>query len=1076
MEAQVMIPWRLKFSGIRDYTPTVMDFSDKGDHILISGPNGAGKSTVTFCMGGVLYSSKVDLEGLKSNNLPTDQTWRATIELLFKNDGQIKADAPQFVQFRLDIEQKPGDPVKKEFYIQEGEVIDKWERETKYSSGDRNFNFTEYKNQILYKYAVDPDEFYLIWYQKEVNQFAVMHPEERFRIFSEMNGIDRIQKNWEESKELVKETEQTLQEAQSKQGLNKLQLNQKKTELDRYYSRNKRLEEGFKQYISALKWLEKHHLNQINLLREQIETLKEDKEEKINEKQQDIILQAEQREQHEQFQAAISQMESHELELEGKLTRLQEEITNHKDKVEGISKEIEEITKKVERIGMNEEEVNGTLSNAEEKYVSIDASMKEKQQLLESNKQKSDERTPQIAELKVKIDQDSAKEKEARKLLDAYNSSQAVQKEMELNEQRLEKAKDEKGNLVIRKGCLEKELEDLRNNHVYNPRQEVAIQYFQQRNIEVYPLRELIELDETAEPNDEELFDTIKYTVFVNKKDFAAPNDLYHVPLPMIVPEKTITHLPGKHLKIKDHLNNNLYPFAVKAMWWIKSFYENEKPQIQNGMLMDARGIRGPQEEKRIILSEKVLKNYQVQVEDDLDRVGNEMSNLSNEIAELTRINSTLFRTHESLKDAEAFLIKENEREWRKRKHDNLSNEKRELEEKRNEIQADWNWLNEERAEWKLKVETFKKYQEIFNQYEKEKEKITEVSQLNQYLTELEEEKKNKNAQLEQLGSFLNEKRREEKKLNRNIEDMDDTLLYKDREIEAIERQIKNRSEEYLTSEENYSSIKHDTQRLLDSVKQELKDLASELTELPNVTKPEAEDMRESGKIQYAHAANETGIDEAAPENYQKMKEAYDRSATEVKKSTILLEEYTERMQRLKEDLESTINSKVIGVNQKFVHYMSLFGFQAEVDWDMRTDRRNQIHYALYIKARKEGHRGKLEDVSVKARGGKVGKGVSGGEESLSSLLFALALLQTIQATPGYIVLDEFDSALDEGRKDKVFELYEQELKRKMIILTPKSHEAEYLYHFAKAYVVHHNPNIPQSKVFKVKRSEEVLK
>ncbi|MGE9754944.1 AAA family ATPase [Bacillus inaquosorum] len=1071
-----MIPWRLKFSGIRDYTPTVMDFSDKDHHILISGPNGAGKSTVTFCMGGVLYSSKVDLEGLKSNNLPTDQTWRAKIELLFKNDGQIKVDAPQFVQFRLDIEQKPGDPVKREFYIQEGEVIDKWERETKYSSGDRNFNFTEYKNQILYKYAVDPDEFYLIWYQKEVNQFAVMHPEERFRIFSEMNGIDRIQKNWEESKELVKETEQTLQEAESKQGLNKLQLTQKKTELDRYYSRNKRLKEGFKQYLSALKWLGKHHLNQMNTLKGQIETLKADKEEKITDKQQDLILQADQREEHEKFQSAITQMESREIGLVDELNHLQKEITSHKDKVEAISNEIEEITKRVERMGMTEEEVNEALVNAEEKYVSIDASMEEKQQLLKRNKQKLDNITPQIAELKVKIDQDSAREQEVRKLIDAYKSSQAVQEEMEFNEQRLENAKNEKGKLVIKKDNLEKELENLRMNRVYSSRQEVSIQYFKKRNIEVYPLRELVELDETAKPNDEDLFDTIKYTLFVNQKDFHAPNDLYHVPLPNIVPEKTITQLPGKHLQIKDKLSNNLYPLAVKALWWVKSFFENENPQIQNGVLLDARGIRGPQEEKRIILSGKVLKKYQLQVEDELDRVGNDISILSNEIDELTRRNSTLFRRHESLKDAEAFLIKENEREWRKSKHYNLSNEKLELEENRDKIQGEWNRLNEERADWKQKVETFKNYQEIFIQYKKEKGKITEVRQLKQYLIELEEEKKNKNAQLEQLGSLLDEKRREEKKLNRDIEDLDDSLLYKDREIESIERQIKHRSEEYLTNEENYSTIKHDIQRLLDSVKQELKDFALELTELPNVTKSEAEDMRESGKIKYSHAANETGIDEAAPENYQKMKEEYDRSATEVKTSKLLLEEYTERMERLKEDLESTINSKVIGVNQKFVHYMSLFGFQGEIDWDMRTDRRHQIHYALYIKARKEGHRGKLEDVSVKARGGKVGKGVSGGEESLSSLLFALALLQTIQATPGYIVLDEFDSALDEGRKDKVFELYEQELKRKMIILTPKSHEAEYLYRFSKAYVVHHNPNIPQSKIFKVKRSEEVLK
>ena len=40
-----------------------------------------------------------------------------------------------------------------------------------------------------------------------------------------------------------------------------------------------------------------------------------------------------------------------------------------------------------------------------------------------------------------------------------------------------------------------------------------------------------------------------------------------------------------------------------------------------------------------------------------------------------------------------------------------------------------------------------------------------------------------------------------------------------------------------------------------------------------------------------------------------------------------------------------------------------------------------------------------MEDISAKGRGGKVGSGVSGGEESLSSLLFALALLQTIEAS-----------------------------------------------------------------------------
>src|SRR3954453_371346 len=102
-----MIPWRLTFSGIRDYLPTLLDLSGENIHIMITGPNGSGKSTITFCMGAVLYSSKVDVEGLKSRNLVPDQTWKAKISLLLKNEGKMKIDAPAFVEFTLKIIQDP---------------------------------------------------------------------------------------------------------------------------------------------------------------------------------------------------------------------------------------------------------------------------------------------------------------------------------------------------------------------------------------------------------------------------------------------------------------------------------------------------------------------------------------------------------------------------------------------------------------------------------------------------------------------------------------------------------------------------------------------------------------------------------------------------------------------------------------------------------------------------------------------------------------------------------------------------------------------------------------------------------
>lgn len=55
-------------------------------------------------------------------------------------------------------------------------------------------------------------------------------------------------------------------------------------ELDRYHDRNRRLEEGFKQYYLGLKWLENYHLKQIDSLKGQIEELIDTKEEKMDEK------------------------------------------------------------------------------------------------------------------------------------------------------------------------------------------------------------------------------------------------------------------------------------------------------------------------------------------------------------------------------------------------------------------------------------------------------------------------------------------------------------------------------------------------------------------------------------------------------------------------------------------------------------------------------------------------------------------------------------------------------------------------------------------------------------------------
>jgi len=252
-----MIPWRLTFNGIRDYRPEQIDLAGADQHILISGPNGSGKSTITYCLGAVLYSSKVDLEGLKSRNLLPDETWKAKISVVFQNEGPMKIDAAKFIQFTLNIVQESGQMLKREYSISTGDEIDEWENTITYTSGGGQFNFSSYKETLLYKYKIDPDAYYLIWYQQDVNQFATMNPEERFRVFSEMHGISQMQQEWEESIERLKESKEALDLTKHNVDNSKLSLDISKQRLYLFNQNQERLKTGGMQYIRALLLLEK---------------------------------------------------------------------------------------------------------------------------------------------------------------------------------------------------------------------------------------------------------------------------------------------------------------------------------------------------------------------------------------------------------------------------------------------------------------------------------------------------------------------------------------------------------------------------------------------------------------------------------------------------------------------------------------------------------------------------------------------------------------------------------------------------------------------------------------------------
>jgi chromosome segregation ATPase len=1060
-----MIPWRMSFSGIRDYRPEQIDLSGIDQHIMITGPNGSGKSTITYCLGAVLYSSKVDVEGLKSRNLLPDQTWKAQIALVFKNEGQMKIDAATFIQFTLRMVQEPGQPIKKEYSISTGEEMDLWENTIKFTSGDRQFNFTAYKKDLLYKYKIDPDAYYLIWYQQEVNQFAVMNPEERFRIFSEMHGIDQTQREWEESIEKLKETTETLRTAKNSVENKRFELQIIKGHLDRFRNNQERLTSGARQYIESLLQLEVALKKEKNSLEGIIEELSSNMEET----KEAILFKQEEKEQlKEQLNKLLvekAQVVSKADETEGVLETINVEIQDKKQSIAHLEKELEELTKRKNQITRTENEVKEELSRLGKAIVDTNNQLAEVQEQHKQLDQSHRNLLGEIAKLDYQVQEDERAYEEHSKRLAEYKSSHEVSMTIEKLDEEIISYKNEQLTLSNDVRELKKERAYLLENRDLSSRQSESLTYLRTLNIKAYPLRELLELDEQAQLKDERLFNAIKYTIFFQGKHIDPPNDLYHVPLMETVPDRSVDALPELHLKIKESVKEEDIPHAIKALWWVGQFFRNGPFKIQNGSLHDGMGIRGPQEKERYILSKKALLARKQEVDRLIAINESRLMELDELISSHTKKSQELNRIIQYVREAEAFMATDYERLSRIKR---LEDEKNRLIEKEmllEELDGKRTSLKVQLIQLQDKQLVLKEEESFYEELGKMKGKYDHLLTLQTQLTLLKDQHEQQGKILDGLDDDLNKLESKMKKLKRNVDQLSEEIELYNNGLKRVSNQLNNNKEELDSTAQQLVVYMQEITEMKGLVPQVYAEIAEKPLpeQLPSVTS--LKDKRENGKITFDHARREPDIDPAAPENYEAVKQEFDRLDNEYKRTNILLEQDRERAEQLKDKLETTINMRVMEIRRRFQSYMSHFQFEGEVDWESSEDKRGRTHFKLFIKARKEGHRGSMEDVSTKARGGKVGKGVSGGEESLSSLLFALALLQNLSFKPGFIVLDEFDSALDENRKLKVFDLYVRELNRKLIILTPKSHEEHYLKRFSKALVVQHDPTIPSSKV-----------
>src|SRR5690606_2078525 len=99
------------------------------------------------------------------------------------------------------------------------------------------------------------------------------------------------------------------------------------------------------------------------------------------------------------------------------------------------------------------------------------------------------------------------------------------------------------------------ELAMLEKNQIESERQQEAIRHMKEQNIKAFTLRHFIKLMDQTPIENERLFDTIKYTIFYDAASCQPINDLYHVSLKKLIPNRVIIDLPNLGLQMQEGLS-----------------------------------------------------------------------------------------------------------------------------------------------------------------------------------------------------------------------------------------------------------------------------------------------------------------------------------------------------------------------------------------------------------------------------------------------------------------------------------------------------------------------------------------
>lgn len=1058
-----MIPYQLKILGIRDYSPRSIHLGEPDEHILITGPNGVGKSTLTFCLGAVLYSSKVEVEGLRSTNLKVNDPWHARITLVFLNEGPTKIDGPKYIAFQLTVKQEAKNgPIQREFEVLQGSDEQNLTSQARYTSGGTaGRTLTAYREDLQVRYKIEPDLYYLIWYQQEVNQFAAMYPEERFRKFSDMFNISDTQKEWEASLEQIKEVRTEIAHLKGIQKGAELSVNAAHTELKKYIENKKRIVQSGKKTYTLLHQLIAYYNRTIEKASEQKIAHQVEKEKLVLSQQRLKQTIHELNEQKTQLIVEVKVLSTKLEQVSSSLKQQMHEDAQKQRQQENLEKQLADIDEKRKYVRFNaettEQKLNETNKQLEIITKQLDALVNTQATLRKGEHALNQEQ----AHLQVQSAQLQEQITQAEKHQAIYISSASIQEQMNKLELQNERDFEQNQRMTMELNSHEQTVKQYEQKKVVSKRQQQGLNHLKKQGVEAFTLRELMELIPSAPIQLEKQLEPIKYTIFYVGKNYKPINDLYYVSLHQLVPTESVSKLPELGLQIRSDLPEQQRNFANKALWWVKQFFVST-PSIEHGLLHDSRGIRGAQEESQYILSDAAIEKLLQEAQQKLNQMQSEQQTLQQRYQKNQQQLKQLRGHLLTIQLAESTLLKQAEYASFTQQLALVEGKLSALYDEQTAIEIQIDQLKSAQSEAKQNKQVYEEQQKIHEELGAFAEQQMQLQQIEQARKLLQQKIRELSTMLENQESTINQKNRAHARLAEQQQQHESELTIVESKITSLNLSI----QKMLENMESDETMKNRTQLDLIELEQILPQEAQQLDEqlATDLSRTMMHDELEQAKAELRNARLEK-INENAEQNYATLKKDFDKKNADLAEAEQLLDSNTLRASALEDRLETTITMYLTNINTLFQKYMDLFQFEGQIEKERIEEKSGRIKFLLYIKARKIGHQGAIEDVSMKARSGKVGRGVSGGEESLSSLLFALALLQNLAISPGYIVLDEFDSALDDERKNKVFTLYAQELERKLIIVSPKGHDETYYNCFSKVFIIEHDATIPKSTI-----------